>query len=229
MVLLGSTDSRTIVRKQWERVHQMGRRPRFSHGEVEQAAITVLDRDGVTGLTMRAVAKVLDTGPMTLYNYVDDRVGLDVLVVDAILRDIDLPVAPSSDWRADVSSIAESIWRAVRTHPHAIPLILSRRSRSTIFLDTAEALLAALARSGLRDGELLGAFRAVTTLATAFAQTELAGPLSADFEDPAETVQRFKTLSPDRHPRLIEIAGAAATSTPEVEFRQGLRALLNGL
>src|SRR5690606_8436887 len=133
------------------------------------AAIAVVDREGGAGLTMRAVAQELGTGPMTLYNYVDDRTGLDALVVDGVLRNLAPPAAPDADWRADVMAIAESVWRAVRPHPNAIPLILSRRSRSPIFLDTAEALLAALARSGLSGGGLLAAFRAVTTLATSFA------------------------------------------------------------
>lgn len=207
----------------------MGRRPRFSRAEVEDAAIAVLDREGAAGLTMRAVAQVLGTGPMTLYTYVDDRAGLDALVVDGVLRDVTLLAAPRADWRADVIAVAESIWRAVRPHPHAIPLILARRSRSATFLDTAEALLSALARSGLADTELLAAFRAVTTLATSFAMTELAGPLTTGRERPSEVVKRFRALPPERYPRLIEIADAAVTSTPESEFRRGLTALLDGL
>lgn len=207
----------------------MGRRPRFTRAQVEDAAIAVADRDGAAGLTMRAVAHELGTGPMTLYTYVDDRSGLDALVVDGVLRDVTLPTAPAADWRADVIAIAESVWRAVRFHPHAIPLILARRSRSAIFLDTAEALLTALARSGLSDAELLAAFRAVTTLATSFAMTELAGPLTTARERPSEVVERFRSLPAERYPGLIEIAAAAVSSTPESEFHRGLTALLDGL
>lgn len=207
----------------------MGRRPRFSRDEVEDAAIAVLDRDGPAGLTMRAVAQELGTGPMTLYTYVDDRSGLDALVVDGVLRHVTLGPAPSADWRADVTAIAVSVWRTVRRHPNAIPLILSRRSRSAIFLDTAEALLAALARSGQTDDGLLVAFRAVTTFATSFAMTELTGPLSTSQESPSEVVERFQALPPERYPRLTEIATAAASSSPESEFRLGLTALLDGL
>lgn len=207
----------------------MGRRPRFTRAQIEDAAIAVVDHKGGAGLTMRAVAEVLETGPMTLYTYVDDRAGLDALVVDGVLRHVELPPAPSDSWRTDVLAIAESVWRSVRPHPHAIPLILARRSHSVTFLDIAEAILAALARSGLRDAELLAAFRAVTTLATSFAMTELTGPLTAGKEDPSGVVERFQALPPDRHPRLIEIANAATTSTPEAEFRRGMTALLDGL
>jgi hypothetical protein len=165
---------------------------------------------------------------MTLYNYVEDRGALDALVVDGVPRDMTLPHSPSPDWRVDVHRLAEEVWRAVRLNPNAIPLVLARRSHSEAFLDIAEALLAALARSGLDGEDLLVAFRAVTTLATAFAQTELTGSLSTR-GGPAATVDRFRSLPAERYPRLVEIAGAALTSTPENEFRRGLEALLDGL
>ncbi|GAA1325738.1 TetR/AcrR family transcriptional regulator [Pseudonocardia xinjiangensis] len=207
----------------------MGRRARFSRAELEGAAIAVVDEHGLAGLTMRAVAARLGTGPMTLYNYVADRAALDALVVDGVLRGITIPHSPSSDWRVDVRGLAEELWRAVRPHPNAIPLVLARRSQSETFLDAAEALLAALARSGLDGEDLLVAFRAVTTLAAAFAQTELTGPLSARNGGADATIDRFRSLPTERYPRLIEIAGVARTSTPEAEFRRGLEALLDGL
>ncbi|WP_313895981.1 TetR/AcrR family transcriptional regulator [Streptomyces sp. YIM 98790] len=207
----------------------MGRRARFTGTEVEDAAIAVVDEHGLAGLTMRAVASRLGTGPMTLYNYVDDRGALDALVVDGVLRDITVPRSPSPDWRTDVHHIAEEVWCAVRLHPNVIPLVLARRSHSATFLDIAEALLAALARAGLRGEELLAAFRSVTTLATAFALTELASPLSSRDGDADATIDRFRSLPTERYPRLIEIAGAARSSTPETEFRRGLAALLDGL
>lgn len=196
---------------------------------MEDAAIAVVDEHGLAGLTMRAVAAHLGTGPMTLYNYVDDRGALDALVVDGVLRGITLPDSPSPDWRADVHHIAEAVWHAVRQHPNAIPLLLARRSHSQTFLDIAEALLAALARSGLGGQDLLVAFRAVTTLATAFALTELTSPLSTRDGGPDAMIDRFRTLPTERYPRLIEIAGAARTSAPETEFRRGLDALIDGL
>ena len=207
----------------------MGRPPRFEMIDIEEGVLAVLDREGAAGLTLRAVARELGTGPMTLYGYVEDSSALEALAVDRVLRDAMPLPPPSDDWRADVLAIAEAIWRAVRPHPHAIPLILSRRSQSQIFLDTAEALLGALAGSGRRHTELLVAFRAVTTLVTSFAMTELAGPLSASRHDPDVVVDRFRSLPQEQYPHLTEIARAATTSDPEAELRTGLVALLDGL
>jgi AcrR family transcriptional regulator len=220
--------SRTTVRQLIEESN-VGRPPRFSSADVENAALAVLDRDGAGGLTLRAVARELGTGPMTMYGYVESAAALDALVVDRVLRAATPLPEPSAEWRSDVAAIAEAVWRAVRPHPHVVPLILARRSGSAMFLDIAEALLVALARSGRHDQELLSAFRAVSTLATSFAMTELAGPLSASREDPDAVVERFRALPLERYPRLVEIARAASTSDPVVEFRAGIEALLDGL
>ncbi|MBF6228853.1 hypothetical protein IU470_27640 [Nocardia abscessus] len=48
-------------------------------------------------------------------------------------------------------------------------------------------------------------------------------------EDLAAITDRVAALPPDRFPKLIEIAQAAATSDPEHEFRAGLRIILAGL
>ncbi len=209
----------------------MGRRPRFTPEEVQDAALAVLDERGIAGLSVRAVADQLGTGAMTLYTYMDSHSDLSALAVDGALRHVAIPSAPHPDWRDDVRAICHAVWRVVRGHPNVIPLILARRSRSPHFLDIAEALLVALARSGRSGDDLLVAFRAVTTLATAFAQTEIGSELStgAGSTDAAGVIEQFASLDTHRYRRLVEMAEAAATSDPESEFRRSLDALLEGL
>lgn len=208
----------------------MGRAPKYTREQVEAAALAIVDAHGVEGLTMRSLAAALGTGAMTIYNYVDDRKALDELVVDAVLRDLRWTGVPHPSWRDDVHEVAGALWRALRPHPRVVPLVLSRRSRSPVFYDAAEALLDALGRSGRSGGDLLVAFRAVTAFVAGIVQAEVTGPLSrAAGEEPADVIRRFQALAPDRYPGLVEIAGAAATSDPHDEFRRGLDLLLDGL
>ncbi|MCW5893754.1 MAG: TetR/AcrR family transcriptional regulator C-terminal domain-containing protein [bacterium] len=208
----------------------MGRPAKFSRDRLQAAALRLVDRDGVAGLSMRTLARELGTGPMTLYNHVADRADLEVLVVEAVLAEVRWARRRHADWRADARSVATAMWRAVRRHPNAIPLVLVRRSRAAALLAPSEALLAALAGGGLRGAALLVAFRAVTAFVMGFAQAELAGPLATAADEPAAaTIARFRALPRARYPQLVEIAGAAARSTAAREFRQGLDALLRGL
>lgn len=207
----------------------MGRPPKFTRDQLQAAALEIVVTEGLPALSMRSLAKRLGTGPMTLYSHVVDRADLDVLVVDAVMATVDLPAVGEGSWGEEVEAVATAVWRAARTHPEAIPLILTRRSRSDAVLDVSEALLAALARGGLDGQALLDAFRAVTAFVSGFAQAELAGPLAGADDQPPAAIERVLHRGSARYPHLTQIAATAATSDPEHEFAAGLRALLRGL
>jgi AcrR family transcriptional regulator len=208
----------------------MGRPPKFSRERLQQAALDLVDEHGLAGLSMRTLAARVGTGPMTLYSHVRGREDLEVLVVEAVVAAADWSPTPSDDWREQVHDVAAGMWRAVRAHPHAIPLILTRRTRSPAALAVAEALLGALARSGRTGQELLVAFRAVSAFVMGFAQAELAGPLAATAGEPAsDVIERVRALPRDQFARLVEVAGAARTSEAEAEFRGGLDLILAGM
>ena len=203
---------------------------KFTREQLQIAALALVDDEGLAALTMRSLASALGTGPMTIYNYVDGREGLEQLVTEAVMAEAPWDATPSKDWHEEVLAVAEGMWRAVRTHPHAIPLILTRRSLDLTTLRPTEALLRALARSGRSGTELLVAFRAVSGFITGYAQAELVGPLSTTpDEDLATITDRIAALPSEQFPRLIEIAHAATSSDPTAEFRAGLRIILTGL
>ncbi|MEU2034536.1 TetR/AcrR family transcriptional regulator [Nocardia amamiensis] len=203
---------------------------KFTHEQLRAAALALVDQHGLAGLTMRSLAAELGTGAMTIYNYVDGREGLEHLVTEAVTSEARWTIEPDAGWGQEVTAIAEGFWRAVRAHPHAIPLILTRRSVDETTLVPTEALLRALARSGRSGGELLVAFRAVSAFVIGFAQAELTGPLSTERGDDLTSItDRIAVLPSDRFAKLIEISRAARDSDPETEFRAGLDIVLAGL
>lgn len=208
----------------------MGRPPKFSRDQLKKAALAIVDEQGLAALSMRSLAAAVGTGAMTLYNHVADRAELDALVVEAVMSGARWKSKKFDDWRDEVRVVATAIWRAGRAHPHAIPLILTRRSRSPALAGLSEALLHGLARSGRSHAELLVAFRAVSAFIAGMAQSELAGPMSVQAgELPREVIDRFRALPPDRFPHLIEIATAARRSSAEREFRAALELIIAGL
>jgi AcrR family transcriptional regulator len=208
----------------------VGRPPKYSRPQLQDAALALIDQGGVPALTMRRLAEALGTGPMTLYNHVADRADIDLLVVEAVMASVQLPDAERGDWQDEIRAVALAVWRAVRAHPQAIPLILTRSSSSAATLRVMEALLRPLARGGHTGQDLLIAFRAVTGIIIGAAQAEVAGPLAAQAGETAETIfDRYGSLPFDRFPHVIAVAGSAATSDPEDEFTSTLATVLRGL
>jgi AcrR family transcriptional regulator len=205
-------------------------RARFTLAEVGAQAIQIVDKDGLAGLSMRSLAAALGTGPMTLYNYVKDREELEGLVAEAVLADVRLP-RRSKDWRSDVKAVATAIWRAVRQHPNAAPLVLTRRTVSAAGYLPAERLIEALGRAGLDDLDLLAAFRGVLSLVMGAAQVELAGPLAVPDREQSSVsaAQRIGDLAGTEHPHMAALSETSRHSTMAADFDRALDMLLSGI
>lgn len=194
-------------------------RARFTTDEIAAAALRIVDDSGVGALSMRSLAAALDTGPMTLYNYVADKEGLEELVVAAIVAEVALP-APTDDWQQDAYGIARAMWHGVRAHPAAIPLVLTRRMSSATGFAAADALIAALNQAGLSDRDRLAAFHAVLGFVTGAAQADLAGPLVA---------ARIASVAGSDYPHVEALSEVAVRTSVEEDFDRGLRMLLDGI
>jgi AcrR family transcriptional regulator len=200
-------------------------RARFTVDEIATAALEIVDQAGLEALSMRSLAAALGTGPMTMYNYVADKEGLEELVVAAVVAGMTVP-GPTDDWRRDVHAVATAMWRAIRAHREAIPLVLTRRMSSPTGFAIADALIAALGRAGLADAERLSAFHAVLALVTGAAQAELAGPLTGGA---AEAAARIGAVAATDFPHVQALSKVAARTPIEDDFDGGLWMLIEGI
>lgn len=203
-------------------------RARFTVDEIATAALRIVDDQGLNALSMRALAMALGTGPMTVYNYVADKTGLEELVVAAVVADIAVP-EPTEDWRHDVHTVAHAMWRGVRAHPAAVPLVLTRRMSSATGFAVAEALVAALSRAGLSDRDRLAAFHGVLGFVTGAAQAELAGPLAYDADDPSDAAARIGAVAGADHPHIAALSKVAMQTSVDADFSRGLQMLVDGI
>jgi len=70
----------------------------LSEDEVLDAAVAVAREQGIARLSMRAVARRLGVPPMTVYGYVPSKDVLEVLVIDRILSDVQVPSPDVGPW-----------------------------------------------------------------------------------------------------------------------------------
>ena len=84
--------------------------------QILDAAIALIDRDGLEAFSLRKLAADLGVTTPALYTHVRNREELLVLVFDAVVSQMDLPDPDSTDWAEDLHLIARS-WRStMRTH-----------------------------------------------------------------------------------------------------------------
>ncbi|GIH14030.1 TetR/AcrR family transcriptional regulator [Rugosimonospora africana] len=192
-------------------------RPRsLTQPQLAAAALAVIDRDGLGGLTMRAVADQLGMSTMALYRYVRDREELERLVVELVLEAVD-PSRPTEDtWRRQIEVLVGRIRDAIGAHPAIVPLTLIHRQSLPAPLRWGESVLAVLADAGVEAARRPVALRGLMSYVVGAIQLE-----HLDEIDPAEGRHRGDALSQTaRHGRTIG---------PDEEFGGGLAILLDGL
>lgn len=199
-------------------------RPRSLHPDrLAAAALAVIDRDGMTGLTMRAVAKELGMSTMALYRYVTDRDELELLVAEWVLRDVDPTPPPGPDWTEKIKTMAVRVRDKVGAHPQTVPLLIANRQRSRALLRWSETVLAILTEAGFTGTDRVVAMRGLLGYLNGALLQEQLGSLAG------AGTQAIAALPADEFPLMRDTARHARDVPPADEFAAGLTIVLRGL
>src|ERR1700679_3845351 len=79
---------------------QVGRPPVTSRAEVLEAALRIVDEQGLERLTMRRLGAELGVDPMTVYHHVPDKAALFDGLVELVYSEVSSP-ARTGDWPDD--------------------------------------------------------------------------------------------------------------------------------
>lgn len=117
-------------------------RPPITRERIIDAALELVDRDGLDRLSMRRLATELGIEAMSLYHHVQDKSDVLDGVVARVLAEMD-PAAPSA-WDERVRHVARELRRVVLAHPQVHLLVLERALGSPAVVEPARQLFDAL-------------------------------------------------------------------------------------
>ncbi len=144
-----------------------------SRDRVLDAAMDIVERDGVEGLTMRRLASDLGVAPTAIYWHVGNRHELLGELVDRIIEDVGA-VAPTG--RTPTNRIV-SIARALRSHllerPHLVGLVNEHGRTAVMFLPAQSALARELSSAGLSAKQAAMLLRSVLFCVVGFVLLEI--------------------------------------------------------
>jgi AcrR family transcriptional regulator len=89
----------------------------LTRDQIVEAAIELLDAEGLEGLNMRALGKRLGSAPTAMYWHVGSKWELVTLAGDRVWNEITLPDLASTDWRTAATSVATDLRAMLIRHP----------------------------------------------------------------------------------------------------------------
>src|SRR5437879_11279 len=96
-------------------------RARLTRDEVARAALEIVDREGLDGLSMRRIADALGVGTMTLYGYFRSKQELLDAVIDAAVDTVP-EVDRSGTWRDQLGELIRNARRTLLRHPALVQI-----------------------------------------------------------------------------------------------------------
>ncbi len=200
----------------------------LNRAAVIAAALRIVDRDGVDGLTMRALGAELGVDPMAAYHHVPNKEAVLDGVVEAVWTDIDVAVPADRPWQEQLEVAAHAIRAGLQRHPNAIPLMASRPNLSGPGLAAVDHVLGILLTAGLEPRAALQFVGAAGEFIMGHALVETSPPPPAggpDLATAAEAAGAGSSL-----PHLTRAAAAVEMDDDWMDavFAAGVAALVAG-
>jgi AcrR family transcriptional regulator len=185
----------------------------LSREKILDAAIDLLDRHGLEGLSMRKLGTAVGVEAMSLYNHVPSKDALLDGIHERILTSLDAP-ATARTWQSFVRHQALALHRALLAHPNAIPLFATRPAATPAAIERLDHYLAVLLRAGFKPTEALSIVQLVAQLVVGHAMW---------------TTGVEVALVPESAPAHVkQVERALEKWNPDRELELGLDAMIHG-
>ncbi|MFD8703354.1 TetR/AcrR family transcriptional regulator [Kitasatospora sp. NPDC059648] len=218
------------------------KRGRLSRPLVLQAAVALVDREGLGALTMRRLAAELGVESMALYRYTPGKEALLDGLTEAYFTEINARLRTSAGsgphepgWRTELRRIAKAFAVVAHAHPEILPLVATRplavpvSRRPVPALELTEHILSVLGRAGFDDAAALTVYRTFVAWNLGCLLVDKRQVVDNPEEpDPALRLGLHR-LSATEFPRLRALVPRFAEFDDQAEMLAGLETLLNGM
>jgi TetR/AcrR family transcriptional regulator, tetracycline repressor protein len=220
-------------------------KPVLSREAIIEAAIRIVDAEGLDAVSMRRVAQEFETGAASLYAYVTSKEELFDLIVDWVMREI-VAAAPAGvttreNWQERLKDTARLTRTVLTSHRDVARAFLGRIPFGPNGLVAVELQLAILRAGGVSDraaayaGDLVGEYVVSCAIEDYIWRSRYPGAGPQAVSAHREEISDYLAALPvDRFPNLVALArpmmGLDAAGGSELDrFEMGLDIIVRGL
>lgn len=211
------------------------RRDPLTQEAIVDAALRLLDQQGLEGLSMRRLGEQLDTGPSSLYAHIRNKDELLDLLFDRVAAELHMPEPDPTRWQEQLQEFMRRSRLLMLEHRDIARISIGRIPVGPNVLRWVEWILHLLREAGFPDkvaayaGDLLGLYIG----AYAFEESlGMASPVGEDLppNEIREMIREYYTsLPPDRFPHLTSMVDLLMSGDQDERFEFGMKTLIAGL
>jgi AcrR family transcriptional regulator len=191
-----------------------------------------MQAEGLDRVTMRRLARELDTGAASLYVYVRNTAELHAAMLDELLTAVDLsPVTAAGDWQERLIAVLWSYTRILFEQPGLAPSVLVTRPSGPAYLSLAEGILALLSAGRVPADRAAWAVDLLLHFATSTAAEQGTRQRALDAPDEEDALAAALRAAPAAtYPHLAALGAEELLSGPGPDrLTWGFNVLINGV
>jgi TetR/AcrR family tetracycline transcriptional repressor len=198
---------------------------RLSRQAILEAALRIVDDEGLDAMTMRRLAATLGVNPMSIYHHLPNKAAVFAGLAELVFADLNNSTPPDADaapeWREELIAAARAYRNALRAHPNlALQVLADTAAVSDVVVVTIEPFYRALDRAGLAPRQIFEAVNTLIDFIHGFSLGE-ASVRAETFELAPDLLDRVSRLPPGQAPTLTRIVEALGADGLHYEFDDG--------
>ncbi len=208
-----------------------GRAPRgaLTPEAIVNAALAIIESDGLSALTTKRIADDLGVGTMSLYTHFRDKNAITKAVADELFDRFEMPDHPGSDLEM-LGEMMRAYFRLLVDHPVLLQLGVAVEGISPAEARFVEAVYGCLQRLGVDHHTTVGI---VATILRFVIGSALIYPIRKVWDEDANHWERISrtlvALPPQTYPAIHELARSFPTFTQLEAFEFGLQIQLKAI
>jgi AcrR family transcriptional regulator len=203
-----------------------GRQTRtLSRERILQAAVRLVDEQGLEALSMRRLGQELGVQAMSLYNHVPSKAALLYGILERVLSEMNPLYGPDADWRERLRAGMGAFRQVGLAHPRVFAL--NTRPWPGAASQRAKEDMQTLSDAGFPPKQSVFAFYALVSYVVGFVSRETATLM----RDPAELSEGLLAVPLELVAARQELHDkfASVAADNDEAFELGLEAMLDGL
>ena len=179
----------------------------LSREVIVEAALRVLDRGAVNGLTFARLGKELGASPTAVYRHFPSRGDILTAVADELIRIAIDGYQPSDSWQDSLRDLAYRAWDSFAQHSAAATHTFYRVTLGPNEIRVVDAILEAIHQAGWRGPEAVFQYQMYSNLVLALSGRNaamLAAAAEAGVAPGSLWTQEYMPANPGDFPYLLE-------------------------
>jgi AcrR family transcriptional regulator len=197
---------------------------------IVEAALAVVDAEGLDALTMPRLAGHLGVGTMSLYRHVAGKDDLLDAVAADVVSGVSVPRGAPDDWERRVVGYLRALRTQALRHPALARILADRGLAAAPVLDQLETVHGILRAAGFSDLDAVRGFYSLLIYVFGSLLWELPRVhLHAPSTYAAAWNRAIDGVDAATHPNLVALRDTLVTSASEDQFEYGLERLVAAL